>query len=60
LLNEIIFFRSKRRYPINVDVVDRPETDYMVKLRLNLSFPEKLDITISKDKAAEFKRWIEQ
>jgi hypothetical protein len=60
LLNEIIFFRSKRRYPINVDVVDRLETDYMVKLRLNLSLPEKLDITKRKDKAAEFKRWIEQ
>jgi hypothetical protein len=60
LLNEIIFFRSKRRYPINVDVVDRLETDYMVKLRLNLSLPEKLDITKRKDKATEFKRWIEQ
>ena len=60
LLNETISFRANRQYLMNVDVVDRFETDFMVKLRLNLSLPEKLDITVRKDKAAEFKRWIEQ
>jgi len=60
LLDKTISFTANRQYLINVDVVDRFETNYMVKLHLNLSLPEKLDITKRKDKAAEFKRWIEQ
>lgn len=60
LLDEKIYFRANRQYLININVISSFETDYMGKLHLKLTNSESIDISISKDKAAEFKRWIEQ
>jgi two-component system LytT family response regulator len=60
LTDEKVFFRANRQYLVNIDVIERFETDYLGKLHLNLNIQESIDITVSKDKAAEFKRWIEQ
>jgi DNA-binding LytR/AlgR family response regulator len=60
LLNPGKFFRANRQFIVQEAFIDRFETDYTGKIHLRMKSYENQIIVISKDKAAEFKRWLEQ
>jgi DNA-binding LytR/AlgR family response regulator len=60
LINPEVFFRANRQFIIHEKAIDRFETDYMGKIHLKLKGEKTPEIHISKDKASEFKRWLER
>ena len=59
LLDPKIFYRVNRQFLLNSHQIARFETDYMGKIHLYLHQKNHPEIMISKDKAADFKRWME-
>jgi two-component system, LytTR family, response regulator len=60
LVDPIKFYRANRQFLINSKIIDRFDIDYTGKLHLFVNIPNSPEIIVSKDKAADFKRWIEQ
>ncbi len=60
LISPEVFFRANRQFIIHEQAIDRFETDYMGKIHLKLKGENPPEIHISKDKASEFKRWLER
>lgn len=59
LINPTIFYRANRQFLLNCKHIARFETDYLGKIHIYLKRKDHPEITISKDKAADFKRWME-
>jgi DNA-binding LytR/AlgR family response regulator len=53
------FFRANRQYLINVKAVDSFRTDANSKLEVKLRQPANLTIDVSREKAHQFRRWIQ-
>lgn len=60
LLDPSSFYRANRQFIIHGDIISKFETDYMGKIQVFLDVKDVPEIMISKDKAADFKRWIER
>jgi DNA-binding LytR/AlgR family response regulator len=60
LIDPSIFYRANRQFLIRGDQIAKFETDYMGKIILTLEMANKMQIQISKDKASEFRKWIEE
>ena len=54
------FYRANRQFLIQGDCVEKFETDEVGKISITMKGPEKLKIMVSKDKAADFRKWMEQ
>jgi two-component system, LytTR family, response regulator len=60
LIDPARFYRANRQFLIHGDRIAKFETDYMGKITLQLDMPGNMQIQISKDKAAEFRKWVEE
>lgn len=60
LVDPSIFYRANRQFLIRGDQIAKFETDYMGKIILTLNMSNKIQIQISKDKASEFRKWVEE
>jgi two-component system, LytTR family, response regulator len=60
LIDPATFYRANRQFLILGDQIAKFETDYMGKIILTLDMPSKMQIQISKDKASDFRKWIEE
>jgi two-component system LytT family response regulator len=52
------FYRANRQQIINRDVIKDISTSFGNKILVNLKIPTTEKITISKGRAAEFKKWL--
>ena len=59
LVDPKLYYRVNRQFLLNSTQIARFETDYMGKIHLFLHVKNHPEIAISKDKAADFKRWME-
>lgn len=61
LLNPNQFYRASRHCVVNIDAVQSLKSLANLKLQLLLKAPNhKLDISLSRDKAPSFKKWLEK
>ncbi|MEX1188488.1 MAG: LytTR family DNA-binding domain-containing protein [Bacteroidia bacterium] len=58
LINPDEYYRANRQFIVHESAIDRFETDYMGKIHLKLKIENCPEILISKDKAADFKKWL--
>jgi DNA-binding LytR/AlgR family response regulator len=58
LIDPTQFFRVNRQYLVHLDAMESYQSDEWGKLRVRLKPPLKESLTVSKDKAAEFRRWF--
>ena len=54
------FFRANRQFVLNIDAINKIESHFAGKLIVKLIAPFKEKITISRLKAANFKKWIDK
>ena len=59
LLDPQQFYRANRRFLINIHSIKRFETDDQNKIHIHLNIENHPEISVSKDKAADFKKWID-
>jgi two-component system, LytTR family, response regulator len=59
LLEPELFYRANRQYLVNINAIESYRTDSSFKILLKLKNSQE-DISISKEKAAEFKAWIKK
>lgn len=59
LIDPAKFFRANRQYIISIDAIDNVKSHFTGKLNIELKAPLKADITVSREKAGEFRRWFE-
>ncbi len=59
LVDPKLFYRANRQFLLNCNQIARFETDYLGKIHIHLHRKNHPEITISKDKAADFKRWLD-
>ena len=55
-----LFFRANRQTLVHAECIQKFEVDFMGKINVFLNLPDKKQIQVSKDKAAEFRRWMEE
>lgn len=60
LVDPSLFFRANRQTLVHADCILKFEVDFMGKINVFLNLPDKKQIQVSKDKAAEFRRWMEE
>ncbi len=60
LVDPSLFFRANRQNLVNAECIYKFEVDFMGKINLFLNLPDKKQVQVSKDKAAEFRRWMEE
>ncbi len=58
LVDPARFYRANRQYIVNINAIDKIKTSYK-GLTLVLHPPLQLEIEISKEKAPDFKKWME-
>jgi DNA-binding LytR/AlgR family response regulator len=58
LVDPAIFYRANRQCLIHLPAIESYRTDHTSKLQLKLR-PVKEEVTISKEKAAEFRQWFD-
>jgi two-component system, LytTR family, response regulator len=58
-LNPTVFFRANRQYIVNINAIDNIKTHFTGKLQIQLKSPVEADITVSREKASEFRKWFE-
>jgi len=58
LLNPVHFFRANRQHIIQLAFVDNMRTDEWGKLTVKMRGERQEEILVSKEKAAEFRRWF--
>jgi two-component system, LytTR family, response regulator len=59
LLDPAIFYRANRQFLVNIAAIESYKTHFTSKIELKLSVPTKEEITISKDKAHDFRVWFD-
>ena len=59
-LDPEVFFRANRQYIVNINAVRSAKTLDNQKLMVTLKDPLKLDIDISREKAPQFKKWMDR
>lgn len=59
LLDPGIFYRANRQFIVNKHFIESYKTHYTGKLELKLSNHDKEEVTVSKEKAADFKKWFD-
>jgi two-component system LytT family response regulator len=59
LLDPRIFFRANRQYIINLSSIENYRTDDTGKLVLKLKAVKPVEVIVSKEKAAEFRKWFD-
>ena len=57
-LNSEIFFRVNRKYLVNVNAIDKFKPFFKGKLLIDLKPKTNDEVTVSQERAAEFKEWI--
>lgn len=60
VLNPEIFFRANRQSIIHINAVHQVRPDGNQKLVVQLKAPLKLEVDISREKAAAFRKWIDR
>lgn len=60
LLNPQQFYRANRQYLVNFAAIKEVEHFFARKLLLKLATPPKEQVLISKAKASDFLKWMEQ
>lgn len=58
LLDPARFFRVNRQHLANLEAIESYQSDEWSKLHLRLKPPLKETLVVSKEKAAEFRRWF--
>ncbi|MCU0326617.1 MAG: LytTR family DNA-binding domain-containing protein [Spirosomaceae bacterium] len=59
LLDPSKFYRANRQWIVKIDAIESYRTHFTGKIELKLIVPTKEEITISKDKAHDFRVWFE-
>lgn len=59
LVNPSTFFRANRQHIVHINAVGHVKSSYNGKLALTLKAPLNIEIEISREKATEFKKWLE-
>lgn len=59
LLDPAVFYRANRQYIISLQYIDMMRSDEMGKILLKLKISSPPEIIISKEKAAQFRKWLE-
>ena len=57
-INPSVFFRANRQYIIYLNAVAHFKTHYNGKLIVKLQAPLNAEVEVSREKAAEFKKWL--
>ncbi len=60
LIDPQIFFRANRQFIINIDAIQSVRSKENSKLTVTLKPPLKLEVDISRDKAPEFRKWMDR
>lgn len=60
LLDPTKFYRVNRQFLVQGNCIRKFETDYMGKITVHLEYPTPMQLQISKDKAADFRKWMEE
>ena len=60
VLNPGVFYRANRQFIINTDAVQSIKPRENSKLTVYLKAPLKMEIDISRDKAPEFRKWLDR
>ncbi len=59
LLDPTVFYRANRQYIISLQYIDMMRSDETGKILLKLKMSSPPEIIISKEKAAQFRKWLE-
>jgi two-component system, LytTR family, response regulator len=59
LLNPAVFYRANRQHLVNLAFIESYRTDDTGKISLKIRGLKTADIIVSKDKAAEFRKWFD-
>lgn len=60
LLNPYNFYRANRQVIININAIQGVKSHNNAKLTVTLKLPVKLEIDISRDKAPQFRKWVDR
>ncbi|MEP6676412.1 MAG: LytTR family DNA-binding domain-containing protein [Ferruginibacter sp.] len=60
LLDPAVFYRANRQCIINIDAIQSVRPRENSKLTISIKPPIKLEVDISRDKAPEFRKWIDR
>ncbi len=60
LLDPALFYRANRQAIININAIQSVRPQENAKLTVMLQLPSKLAIDISRDKAPEFRKWVDR
>jgi DNA-binding LytR/AlgR family response regulator len=58
--NPEVFFKVNRQIIVNIDAIKRVHSYFNSKLKIETNPSHSADIVIGKDKAAEFRRWLDK
>jgi len=59
-LNPKLFFRLNRQFITSVNSITRLHNYFNRKLKVELNPPTDIEVLVSREKAAEFKKWLDQ
>ncbi len=59
LLDPRTFFRANRQYIVALQCIDSLRSDETGKIIVKMKCPQMQDVIVSKEKAAQFRKWIE-
>ncbi|MBC7863514.1 MAG: response regulator transcription factor [Bacteroidia bacterium] len=59
LIDPQIFFRANRQYIIHIASISSIKPHYSGKINVQLKAPLKAEVSVSRERAAEFKKWFE-
>jgi two-component system LytT family response regulator len=59
LVNPQKFIRANRQYILHINAIENIKTHFTGKLNITLKAPLTAEITVSREKAGEFKKWFE-
>ncbi len=60
LLDPVLWYRANRQSIININAIQSVRPQENSKLTVALKLPSKLEVDISRDKAPEFRKWIDR
>ncbi|HEX5654802.1 MAG TPA: LytTR family DNA-binding domain-containing protein [Chitinophagaceae bacterium] len=60
LLDPTVFYRANRQFIIHIDAIHSVRSKENSKLTVSLKPPVKLEIDISRDKAPDFRKWMDR
>lgn len=59
-LNKTLFYRASRKYIVSISSISYLKSQLNQRLKLYLTVPVQEEITISREKAPEFKAWLDR